>query len=50
MFGLIVDQTGSYALSWWIMAAFSGIGVLMLAIVGSRTGASANVVPAHPPE
>ena len=38
LFGLIADQTESYAMSWWMMAAFSGVGILMLAMVGKRTG------------
>ena len=38
LFGLIADQTGTYVMSWWMMAAFSGVGILMLAIVSSRTG------------
>lgn len=36
LFGFIADQTGSYAMSWWMMAAFSGAGITMLAILGSR--------------
>ena len=50
LFGLIVDQTGSYAMAWWMMAAFSGLGVLLLAIIGSRPRASVNVVSTRPLE
>ena len=37
LFGFITGQTGSYARSWWMMAGFSRVGILMLAIAGSRT-------------
>ena len=50
LFGLIADRTGSYAMSWWVLAAFSGFGILMLAIVGSRLRPSRDVLPALPPE
>lgn len=50
LFGLIADRTGSYAMSWWVLAAFSGFGILMLAIVGSRLRLSRDVLPALPPE
>ena len=33
LFGLLADQTGTYAMSWWMLAAFSGAGVLLLAFV-----------------
>ena len=36
IFGLIADQTESYAMSWWMLAAFSGFGLMTLAIVSSR--------------
>ena len=35
--GLLADRTGSYAMSWWMLAAVSGFGLMMLAIVSSRT-------------
>ena len=37
IFGLLADRTGSYAMSWWMLAAVSGFGLMMLAIVSSRT-------------
>ena len=33
LFGLLVDRTGTYALSWWMMTAFVGAGVVLLAFV-----------------
>ena len=50
LFGLLADRTGSYAMSWWMMAAVSGFGILILAIIGSRARESANVVPPQPPK
>ena len=47
LFGLIADQTGSYATSWWMLAAFTGVGILILAIGSRQAKASGNVVPAH---
>ena len=38
IFGLIADQTGTYALSWWMMAAYSGLGVVLLAFVRNPAG------------
>ena len=38
LFGLLADQTGTYAMSWWMMAAFSGLGVLLLAFVRPQAG------------
>ena len=48
LFGFMADQTGSYALSWWTMAAFSGVGIIILAVLGSRTRTPVDVVPAPP--
>ncbi len=48
IFGLIVDQTGSYALGWWMTAAVAGAGTLMLAILGFRTRPAMDVVQTQP--
>ena len=38
LFGLIVDQTGSYAMGWWMTAALAGTGTLMLAFLRAQMG------------
>ena len=33
VFGLVVDRTGSYHVAWWLMAALTGGGTLLLALL-----------------
>ena len=39
LFGLIVDQTESYGMAWWMAAALVGAGTLVLAFLRGGTGA-----------
>ena len=36
LFGLIVDQTGSYDLAWWMLAGVAGVGTLVLATLSPQ--------------
>ena len=38
LFGLVVDQTDSYAMAWWMTAALAGVGTLMLTFLLVRMG------------
>ena len=39
LFGLIVDETGSYAMAWWMTAGLVGAGTLLLAFLRARPSA-----------
>ncbi len=38
LFGFLADQTGSYSIAWWMTAAQTGAGTLLLAFLARRRG------------